>query len=144
MEAPFSEPFFTRRMKMLSRADGFMLYGKMGVDFFSTCELLYRNLKTRLRLMRARHKFHMIRDNPNVIHGIVYSSLYTSLIALKDEYHTKNGHACLYSCAVQLYGDSSKKFLSRHKQFIQKNIFNNAPVRQFAIAMNTNSAFTGS
>ena len=39
MEAPLSEPFFTRRMKMLSRPDGFMLYGKLGVDFFSTSEL---------------------------------------------------------------------------------------------------------
>ena len=29
MEAPLSEPFFTRRMKMLSRPDGFMLYGKL-------------------------------------------------------------------------------------------------------------------
>ena len=29
MEAALSEPFFTRRMKMLSRPDGFMLYGKM-------------------------------------------------------------------------------------------------------------------
>ena len=34
MEAPLSEPFFTCRMKMLSRPDGFMLYGKLGVDFF--------------------------------------------------------------------------------------------------------------
>ena len=29
-------------------------------------------------------------------------------------------------------------------QFIHENIFNNAPVRRIAIAMNTNSAFTGS
>ena len=36
MEAPLSEPFFTRRMKKLSRPDAFMLYGKLGVDFFST------------------------------------------------------------------------------------------------------------
>ena len=48
MEAPLSESFFTRRMKMLSRPDGFMLYGKLGVDFFSTSELLYPNLKIRL------------------------------------------------------------------------------------------------
>ena len=33
---------------------------------------------------------------------------------------------------------------ARQNQFIQENIFNNAPVRQIAIAMNTNSAFTGS
>ena len=34
MEAPLSEPFFSRRMKMPSRPDGFMFYGNMGVDFF--------------------------------------------------------------------------------------------------------------
>ena len=31
---------------------------------------------------------------------------------------------------------------ARQNQFIQENIFNNAPVRRIAIAMNTNSAFT--
>ena len=30
MEAPLSEPFSTRRIKMLSRPDGFILYGKVG------------------------------------------------------------------------------------------------------------------
>ena len=53
MEAPLSEPFFTRRTKMLSRPDGFMLYDKLGVDFFSNSEMLYPNMKTRLRLIRA-------------------------------------------------------------------------------------------
>ena len=33
---------------------------------------------------------------------------------------------------------------ARQNQFIQENVFNNAPVRRTAIAMNTNSAFTGS
>ena len=32
---------------------------------------------------------------------------------------------------------------ARQNQFIQENIFNNAPVRRIAIAMNTNSAFIG-
>ena len=32
----------------------------------------------------------------------------------------------------------------RQNQFIHENIFNNAPVRRIALAMNTNSAFTGS
>ena len=34
MEAALSECFFTRRMKILSRPGGFLLYGKLGVDFF--------------------------------------------------------------------------------------------------------------
>ena len=33
MDAPLSNPFFTNRMKMLSRLDSFMLYGKMGLIF---------------------------------------------------------------------------------------------------------------
>ena len=33
---------------------------------------------------------------------------------------------------------------ARQNQFFQENIFNNAPVRRIAIAMNTNFAFTGS
>ena len=43
-------------------------------------------------------------------------------------------------------GTLPKAFIipARQNQFIQENIFNNAPVRRIAIAMNTNSAFTGS
>ena len=86
---PLPDPFFTRRMKLLSRPDGLMLYGKMGIDFFSTSELLYPNMKIRLRLIRARRNFYMISDNPNVSLGIVDCSLYTRRIALKDDYHKK-------------------------------------------------------
>ena len=60
---PLPDPFFTRRMKRLSRPDGFMLYGKMGIDFFSTSELLYPNMKIRLRIIRATPNFYMISDN---------------------------------------------------------------------------------
>ena len=61
-DAPSSEPCFTRRMKMLSRHNGFMLHCKVGLDFFSTSELLYPNMKVRLRLNRARHNFYMLSD----------------------------------------------------------------------------------
>ena len=50
---PVPDPFFTRRMKLIKRPDGFMLYGKLGIDFFSTSELLYPSMKIRLRLIRA-------------------------------------------------------------------------------------------
>ena len=76
-------------MKMLSSPDGFMLHGKMRVDFFTPSEMLYPHLKNGLRLIRARPKFYMITDNPNVSLGIVGCSLYTRRIALKDEYHRK-------------------------------------------------------
>ena len=35
IEAFLSEPFITGRMKVLARASGFMLYGKVGLDFFA-------------------------------------------------------------------------------------------------------------
>ena len=38
IESPLSEPFFKRRIEMLSRPDLFMLFGKLGVDFFATSE----------------------------------------------------------------------------------------------------------
>ena len=147
MEAPLSEPFFTRRMKMLSRPDGFMLYGKLGVDFFSTSELLYPNMKIRLRLIRARPNFYMISDNPTVSLGIVDCSLYTRRIALKDDYHKKGMDMLAYTPVEFNYLETfAKTFIipARQNQFIQENIFNNAPVRRIAIAMNSNSAFTGS
>ena len=97
MEAPSSEPFFRRRMKMLGRPDGFMLYGKLGVDFSSTSELLYPNMKIRLRLIRARPNFYMISDNPNVNLGNVDCSLYTRRIALKDDYYKKRMDMLAYT-----------------------------------------------
>ena len=140
-------PFFTRRMKLLSRPDGLMLYDKLVIDFSSTSELPYPNMKIRLRLIRARHNFHMISDNPNVSLGIVDCSLYTRRIALKDDYHKKRTEMLAYAPVEYNYLETlAKTFIipARQNQFIQENIFNNAPIRRVAIAMNTNSAFTGS
>ena len=63
LPVPPSEPFFTKKMELLSRPDGFMLYGKLGVEFFSTFELPYPNNKISLRLIKARPIFYMISDN---------------------------------------------------------------------------------
>ena len=124
-----------------------MLYGKWGIDFFSTSELLYPNIKIRLRLIRARPNFNMISDNPNVSLGIVDCSLYTRNIALKDDYLKKRMDMLTYAPVEYIYLETlPKTFIipARQNQFIQENIFNNAPIRRVAIAMNTNSAFTGS
>ena len=147
MEAPVPEPFFARRMKMLSRPDGFMLYGKLGVDFFSTSEFFFPSMKIRLRLIIARTTFYMISDNPNVSLGIVDCSTYTPPIALKDDYHRKRMDMLAYTPMEFNYLETlAKNFIipARQSQFIQENIFNNAPVRWIAVAINTNSEFTGS
>ena len=144
---PLPDPFFTRRMKLLSRPDGFMLYGKLGIDFLSTSELFYPNMKIRLCLIRARPNFYMISDNPNVSRGIVDCSLYTRRMALKDDYQKKRMDMLAYAPVEYNYLEFLAKtfiILARQNQFIQENIFSNAPIRRVAIAMNTNSAFTGS
>ena len=126
MEAPLSEPFFTRRMKLLSRPDGFMLYGKLGVNFFSTSELLYPNMEIRLRLIRARPNFYMISDNPNVSVGIVYCSFHKRGIALKDEYHTKRMDMLAFTPVEFNFLETlAKTFIipARQNQFIQENSF---------------------
>ena len=88
MESLFSEHFLTRRRKMISRPDGVMFYGKLGVDSLSSA-LLYPNIKFRLRLIRARANFNRISGNPNVSLGSVDCSLYTRCIAVRDDYHKK-------------------------------------------------------
>ena len=135
---PLPDPFFTRRMKLLSRPDGFMLYGKLGFDFFSTSELLYPNMKIRLRLIRARPNFYMISDNPNVSLGIVDCSLYTRRIPLKDDFHKKRMDMLAYTPVEYNFLEIlAKTFIIpfRQNQFIQENIFNNAPIRRIAIAI---------
>ena len=104
-------------------------------------------MKIRLLLIRARPNFYMISDNPNVSLGIVDCSLYTRRIALKEEYHKKRMDMLAYTPVEFNYLEThAKTFIipARQNQFIQENIFSNAPVRGIAIAMNTNSAFTGS
>ena len=143
---PLPDPIFTRRMKLLSRSDGIMLYGKYGIDFFSTSELLYPKMKIRLRLIRATPNFYMTSDNPNVSLGIVDGSPYTRRIALKDDYHKKMD-MFTHAPVEHSYLETLAKTLiipARQKQFIQENFFNNAPIRRVAIAMNSNSALTGS
>ena len=124
-----------------------MLYSKLEIDFFSTSELPYPNMNIRLRLIRARPTFYMISDNPNVSLGIVDCSLYTRRIALKEEYHKKRMYMLTYAPVEYKYLENlAKTFITplRQNQFIQETIFNNAPIRRIAIAMNTNSAITGS
>ena len=128
--SPLSEPFLTSRMKMLSKPDGFMLYGKLAVDFFATFELLYPNMKTRLRLFRARLCFYMISDNPNVSLGSVDCSFCTRRFILKNDYHKKRMDTLAYTLVEINYLETQAKifnFSPRRNQFIQENIIDNAP-----------------
>ena len=140
-------PFFTRRMKLYSRPDGFKLYGKLGIDFLTTSELLYPDMKLRILLTRARPIFYMISEHSNVSLGIVDCSLYTRRVMLKEDYHKKRMFQLSYAPIEFNYMETlAKTYINpaRQNQFIQENICNNASIRRIAIAMNSNSAFTGS
>ena len=89
----------------------------------------------------------MISEIPNVGLGIVDCSLYTRRVMLKEGYHKKRMFQLAYAPVEYNYMETlAKTFIipARQNQFIQENIFNNAPIRRIAIAMNSNSAFTGS
>ena len=85
----FEGPFLTRTMKSYNRPDGFILYDKLGINFLTTTELLYPNMKVRIRLIRTRPNFSMISENPNVSLGIVDCSKHTRRVLLKEDYHEK-------------------------------------------------------
>ena len=100
-----------------------MLYSKLGVDFFSTSELLYPNMKFRLRLIRAGANFYMISDKPNVCLGNVDCSLYTRRFALKDRYHKKRMDMLAYTpLEFNFLEPFAKTFIipAGQNQFIQK------------------------
>ena len=125
-------PCFTRRMKLYSRPDDFMLYGKLSIDFLTTSQLLYRNMKVRIRLPRARPNSYMISENPNVSFGIVDCSLYTRRLILSEDYHKKRMSQLAYAPVEYNYMETLAKtshIPARQNQFIQENIFNNAPIR---------------
>ena len=116
-------PFFTRRMKLYSRPDGFLLYGKLGIDFLTTSELLYPNMKVRIRLIRARPNFYMIIESLNVSLGIVDCSLYTRRVMLKEDYHKKRMSKQASAPVEYNYMETlAKTFIipARQNQFNQK------------------------
>ena len=89
----------------------------------------------------------MITENPNVSLGIVDCSLYTRRVMLKEDYRKKRMSQLAYAPVEYYYMETlANTFITpaRQNQFIQENIFNNAPIRRIAIAMNSNPAFTGS
>ena len=104
-------------------------------------------MKIRLGLIRARPNFYRVSDNPNVSLAVVDCSPNTRLNALNDDYHKKRMDMLAYAPVEYNYLETlAKTFIipERQNQFIQENNFNNAPIRRVAIAMNTNSAFSGS
>ena len=119
----YSSAFFRGRMRLLSRPDGFMLFGKMAVYFFSTSELLYPNQKIRLRLIRARPTVYLISDNPNVSLGIVDCSLYTRRFDLRVDYHKNRMIMLAYTPVVYNYLETLLSSFLRDNTSSTKEVF---------------------
>ena len=104
-------------------------------------------MKNWLQLIRARRNFYIIRDNHNISLVIVDCSHRTRCTDLTDDYHKKRMDMLAYTLVEFNYlHTGAKAFVipARQIQIIKINIFNIAPVCRIAIAMSTNSAFTGS
>ena len=74
-------------------------------------------------------------------------SLYTWRVMLKEDCHKKRMSHLAFSPVEYHYMETLVKTYiipAQQNQFIQENIFDNAPIRRIAIAMKSNSAFTDS
>ena len=74
---------------MLSRADVFMVHGKMRVSFFCASELLHPKTIVGLQLIRAGHNFNEFSDNTDLSLAVVECSISNRRIAFRGFYHHK-------------------------------------------------------
>ena len=111
------------------------------------CEkLLLPNTKLRLKLIRARPTFYTVSFNPHVSLKVLDCSLFTRRVVVNEVYHQTIKYQLTPQPACYNFLETiARTFIipSGQKQFIQENVLSNAPIRRVAIAMNTNSAFTG-
>ena len=124
--------FFTRRMKMLSRPDGFMLYCKSSVDFFSSSDLPCPNMKVRLRLIWATPIFYMISHNPNVSFRFVHCFFVAVVMFLRLMIITKKKRKYMLAYTTMDFNDLETLVLTaipaRQNQLTRKSILSMLPV----------------
>ena len=123
-------------------------YGKLAVDLFTCDKLLIPNTNVRIRLIRSRPNFYTLGKVEDNIHAeIVEASLFSRQVAVEEKCLRNIHQGLLREPARYNFSEVlGKTFIipNGQNQYIQENIFNNAPIRRLALAMNTNTAFTGS
>ena len=88
----------------------------------------------------------MISYNPHVSPRVLDCSLFTRRVVVDEVYHQTIKYQLTHQPACYKFIETiARTFIipSGQNQLILENVFNNAPIRRIAIAMNTNSAFTG-
>ena len=138
-------PIFDRA-NSLGTGINFSLCGRLAIDLITCEKLLLPKTKVRIKLIRARPNFYMLSDNPNASLKIVHSSLFTRRILVAEPNHQYLQWNLEREPAHYNYMETiARTFIipSRQNQFIQQNVFNNAPSRRIAVVMNTNLAVAG-
>ena len=138
---------FTDSANSLGTGITFSLYGRLAIDLFICEKILLPKTKVRIKLIRARPNFYMLSDNPNVSLKIADCSLFTRKVLVAEPNHQNLQWNLEKEPAHYNYMETiARTFIipSRQNQFIQENVFNNAPIRMIAVAMDTNSAVAGS
>ena len=141
----FEKGLFIDREEELLLKNGTTFYGKLAILF--QCEkLLLPNTKVRLKLIRARPNFYIISYNPHVHLKVFDCSLFTRRVVVNEVYCQTIKYQLTHQPACYNFMETTARTFiipSGQNQFIQENVFNNAPIRIIAIAMNTNSSFAG-
>ena len=138
---------FTDRANSLGSGIIFSLYSRLAIDLFSCEILLLPKTKVRIKLIRARPNFYMLSDYPNVSLKIVDCSLFTKRTLVAEPNHQNLQWNLERKPAHYNYMETiARTFIIpyRQNQFIQENVFNNAPIKRIAVAMNKNLAVAGS
>ena len=142
----FNSAPFTGKVMTVNTGEK-MFYGKLAIDVFTCDKFLLPNIKVRIRLIRSRPNFYLISTQTKNFHATIKeASLFTRVVAV-DEPCIRTIQAKIKERPARYNFTEvlSKTFIipNNQNQFIHENIFNNAPIRRIAIAMNTNTAFTG-
>lgn len=139
---------FTKRQAAL-KTGSWTLYGKLSIDAFTCEKLLLPKTRVRIKLIRSRPNFHLICDKavPSGAIKISHASLFTRRVSVQEDYLRVLENQLTRQPARYHFNElDARQFIvsDGQNQFIQENVFNNAPIRRLVVAMNTNSAFTGS
>ena len=91
---------FKKRMKLFCKQDDFMLYSKLGVDCFSTSELLYPNSEKGVDLSMADLCFKWLATTLTSLMELLFVRFTFLVLRSKTIIARKNGYACIYFCGV--------------------------------------------
>lgn len=127
--------------------DGISLYGRLSIDAFSCDKFLLPNTRVRIKLIRSRPNFYLCGADYGGQIQILHAVLNTRTVTVQDSMVKHIDQSLLREPAKYHFMETeARTFIipANQNQFIEENVFNNAPIRRLALAMNTNSAFTGS